>query len=191
MGHVTHDMWHLTRDTWHVTCDTWHMTRWGGWTFSQNFSSLALTVFFLMILWRYWGKGWLTDWLNEWMNELVTRLFIEQPRLHRVSLKTLRFTQEWGRLDNNEVLFIWSHSVTALYDGDLMGKLGCCIPRLCLFLPMFMCYLMDASLSSQSRNPGPQCASQTPHSWGLLNQKEVVRCAGNNTGCWAVQSIFA
>ena len=55
MWHVTCDTWHVTRDTWHVTsdmwqvtCDTWHV--WGGWTFSQNFSSLALTV---CDLWYY------------------------------------------------------------------------------------------------------------------------------------------
>ena len=38
--------WYATRDTWHVTCDTWHVTRdmlWG-WTFSQNLSYLAHTV---------------------------------------------------------------------------------------------------------------------------------------------------
>ena len=35
---------------WHVTCDTWHVTRSRGWTFSQNFSSLALTV---CDLWYY------------------------------------------------------------------------------------------------------------------------------------------
>ena len=34
----------MTCDMWHVTCDMWHMTCLGGWTFSQNFSSLALTV---------------------------------------------------------------------------------------------------------------------------------------------------
>ena len=33
------DMWHVTRDKWHMTCDRFG----GGWTFSQNFSSLALT----------------------------------------------------------------------------------------------------------------------------------------------------
>ena len=78
--HVTRDMWHVTRDAWHVTCDMWNVTRLGGWTFSQNFSSLALTV---CDLWYYediLGKGWLTDWLNESM----TRLFVGQPRLHRV-----------------------------------------------------------------------------------------------------------
>ena len=41
---VTRDTWHMTGDTWHVTCDTWHMTHSVGWTFSQNFSSLALPV---------------------------------------------------------------------------------------------------------------------------------------------------
>ena len=39
------DMWHVTCDSWQVTRDMWHMTRLGGGqTFSQNFSSLALTV---------------------------------------------------------------------------------------------------------------------------------------------------
>ena len=33
-----------THYTWHVTCNTWHVTYGGQWTFSQNFSSLALTV---------------------------------------------------------------------------------------------------------------------------------------------------
>jgi hypothetical protein len=76
MWHMTRDMWHVTRDTWHVTRDMWHVTRLGGWTFSQNFSSLAFTV---CDLWYYediLGKGWLNEW--------VTRLFVGQPRLHRV-----------------------------------------------------------------------------------------------------------
>ena len=41
---VTGDMWHVTDDMWHVTLDTWHVTFCGGWTFSQNFSPLALMV---------------------------------------------------------------------------------------------------------------------------------------------------
>ena len=54
----------MARDTWHMTCDTWHMTHLGGWTFSQNFSSLALTV---CDLWYYediLGKGWVTQLMN-------------------------------------------------------------------------------------------------------------------------------
>ena len=34
----------MTCDTWHMTWDLWHVTRLVGWTFYQNFSSLALTV---------------------------------------------------------------------------------------------------------------------------------------------------
>ena len=44
MWHVTGDTWQVTRDTWHVTSDTWHVTHSVGWTFSQNFSSLAIPV---------------------------------------------------------------------------------------------------------------------------------------------------
>ena len=71
---VTGDMWHLTRDMWHVTRDMFA----GGWTFSQNFSSLALTVY---DLWYYED---LEERMTDSVNELMTRLFIEQPRLHRV-----------------------------------------------------------------------------------------------------------
>ena len=38
----------------------------GGWTFSQNFSSLALTV---CDLWGYGGNGELTHWLTELIND--------------------------------------------------------------------------------------------------------------------------
>ena len=43
---MTPDTWHVTHDTdtWHVTRYMWHVTHGGGWTFSQNFSSPALTV---------------------------------------------------------------------------------------------------------------------------------------------------
>ena len=53
MWHVTHDMWHvwhMTPHPWHLTPDMWHMTYFGGWTFSPNFSSLALPV---CDLWYY------------------------------------------------------------------------------------------------------------------------------------------
>ena len=50
-------MWHVTRDTWHV---------WGGWTFSQNFSSLALTV---CDLWYFEDLEEKNQWLNELMND--------------------------------------------------------------------------------------------------------------------------
>ena len=67
-------------DLWHMTRDTWHVTRLGGGEHclkSQLPSSYRL---WFMILWRSGGKGWIAELINEWM----TRLFIEQPRLHRV-----------------------------------------------------------------------------------------------------------
>ena len=81
--HETCDMWHVTRDTWHVTHDTWHMTRLGGGvnilSKFQLPSSYRLWFYDIMKIWR---KG-----MSDRMNQSVTRLFIEQPRLHRVCLK--------------------------------------------------------------------------------------------------------
>ena len=51
--HLTHDTWYVTPDMWHVTFDMWHVTHGGGWKFSPNFSSLALTV---------WDLWCLEDW---------------------------------------------------------------------------------------------------------------------------------
>ena len=47
-----------------------------GWTFSQNFISLAFPDWDWQCIEDILGKGWLTEWMNEWM----TSLFIEQPR---------------------------------------------------------------------------------------------------------------
>ena len=41
---------HLTPDMWHVTCDIWHTVGGGGWTFSQNCSSLDLTIWDIQCL---------------------------------------------------------------------------------------------------------------------------------------------
>ena len=68
---------HFPPDTWHLTCETWHVTHGGGWTFSKNVSSPALTV---------WDRQCLEDFkrkdhrLNQWM----TKVLIEQNRLHWV-----------------------------------------------------------------------------------------------------------
>ena len=64
---VTHDMWHMTHETWHVTCDIWHVTC-GGWTFSHNFSSLALTVF---ELWYFEDLEKKADWLTDSVTESI------------------------------------------------------------------------------------------------------------------------
>ena len=88
MWHVTRDMWHVTRDTWHVTRDTWNVTwhvthdMWHVWGVNilSKFQLPSSYGLWFIILWRYGGKGLLAELINE----SVTRLFIEQPRLHRV-----------------------------------------------------------------------------------------------------------
>ena len=55
----------MTCDMWHVICDAWHMTCCGGWKFSQNFSSLALTI---CDLWYFEDLEEKADWLSDWIN---------------------------------------------------------------------------------------------------------------------------
>ena len=90
--YVTRDMWHVTRDTWHVTCDTF-----GGVNIISKFQLPSSYRLWFMILWRYFRKR-LTDLINQWM----TRLFVGQPRLHRVCqrVKTMLFKNQaaYGRL---------------------------------------------------------------------------------------------
>ena len=80
--HVTRDTCHVTRDTWQVTRDTWHVTRdtFGGVNILSKFQLPSSYRLWFMILWRSGGKGWIAEWINE----LITRLFVGQPRLHRV-----------------------------------------------------------------------------------------------------------
>ena len=59
--HMTHDTVHMICDTWHMTCHMVHMTCCGGWKFSQNFSSLGLTV---CDLWYYEDLEEQADRLN-------------------------------------------------------------------------------------------------------------------------------
>ena len=60
-------MWHVTGDRWHVTGDLWHGTHSVGWTFSQNFSTLALPVWDINCKkrsinikhpFKFWGLVW-------------------------------------------------------------------------------------------------------------------------------------
>ena len=67
------DTWHLTCDMWHQTFDMWHVTHGGGWTLSQNVSSLALTV---------WDLWCLEDWVEK--DQLLTRVIVELPQRHPV-----------------------------------------------------------------------------------------------------------
>ena len=68
MWHGTHETWHVTHDTWHMTCDVWHVTCCGGWTFSQNFSFLALLV---CDLWYFEDLEQKAHGLSELMNDKV------------------------------------------------------------------------------------------------------------------------
>ena len=61
LWHVTGYLWQVTIDTGHMTHDTWHMRHSIGWTFSQNFSSLALTV---CDLWYYEDLEEKDHWLT-------------------------------------------------------------------------------------------------------------------------------
>ena len=51
----------MTLHMWHVTCDTYG----GGWTFSQNFSSPAFTVWDRQCLEDFKQKGLLNEWIND------------------------------------------------------------------------------------------------------------------------------
>ena len=68
MWHMTHDMWHVTCDTCQMTHDMWHMTGCGGWTCSQNFSSLDLTV---CDLWYYEDLDEKAHGLTDLINYLI------------------------------------------------------------------------------------------------------------------------
>ena len=74
----------LTCDTWHVTCDMWHVTRdtFGVVNILSKFQLPNSYRLWFMILWRSGEEK--AYGLTDWINESMTRLFIEQPRLHRV-----------------------------------------------------------------------------------------------------------
>ena len=87
-------MWHETRDTWQVvTRDMWHVTCFGVWTFSQNFSSLALTV---CDLWYYEDLEEKDDSLNQSISdEAVYRTAPATPGLLNIGkcLKPIQLRQ--------------------------------------------------------------------------------------------------
>ena len=74
-------MWHITCDT-----DTWYVTCLGGWTFSQNFSSLALII---CDLWYYEDLEEKDDSITESMNdEAVYRTAPATPGLLNICFAT-------------------------------------------------------------------------------------------------------
>ena len=84
--HVTGDTWHLTGDRWHMTRDMWHVTH-DTWHIVLDEHSLKISApqhfrFGIDSVWNIFPQtmSYLPYLINEW----ITRLFIEQPRLHRV-----------------------------------------------------------------------------------------------------------
>ena len=69
---MTREMLHVTQDTWNVTCDTWHLTGGGRWTFYQNFSSLAPTVWEWRCSEDFQYFQWMNEWTNEWKGVYIT-----------------------------------------------------------------------------------------------------------------------
>ena len=66
-GHVTHDMWHKTHDTWHIVWELHSLKISAPYLFWFGIDSV-LNIFHQTISLPYW----------------VTKLFVEQPRLHWV-----------------------------------------------------------------------------------------------------------
>ena len=81
---MTLDTWHVTPDMWHMACDMWHVIHGRGWTFSQTFSSIAITV------WDYYvlkiGRKRTIQSHNQW----VTKVFVKQPGYTRSVRKCTR-----------------------------------------------------------------------------------------------------
>ena len=81
---VTCDTWHVIHDMWRVTYDML-----GGWTFSQNVSSLALNVCDLWYFEDFEEKGyWLTEIMNYWINDeaVYNRKALATPGLFNIAL---------------------------------------------------------------------------------------------------------
>ena len=70
MWQVTRDRWHVTGEMWKVTGDRWHMTPGVGWTFSQNFSSLAWFGSYDVL--KIWRKRIIYS-VNQLMNDKAVR----------------------------------------------------------------------------------------------------------------------
>ena len=63
---MTHYIWHVTCCTWHVARDMWHAIHGSGYTFSKNFSSIALTDCERQCFEDMFIKD---EWLNESVSE--------------------------------------------------------------------------------------------------------------------------
>ena len=84
-------MWQVTCDMRHVTCDTWLVTGMRRWTFSQNFSSLALTIWerrFVEDIQKIFPQvQWLTDLIS---HKAVCRTAPATPGLLIIAVHTIK-----------------------------------------------------------------------------------------------------
>ena len=72
-----------------LTCNRWQVTNSVGWTFSQNFSSLAFPIWDWQCLENNWTIGSLTHLINEWMNyEAVYHTAPATPGLLKMKRKS-------------------------------------------------------------------------------------------------------
>ena len=55
----------MTRDMWHVTHNMWHMTCLGGVNILSKFQLPSSYRLWVMILWRYGGKGSVAEWISD------------------------------------------------------------------------------------------------------------------------------
>jgi hypothetical protein len=126
-------------DMWHVTHDTWHVTRLGGWTFSQNFSSLALTV---CDLWYYEDLEEKDEWINEWINKLINYEAVYRTAPATPGLLKIYRAFLWVLIEDlspNEDLFcevvlIWSSLKHQVLICSLSSWSGMTMKKVCRFL---------------------------------------------------------
>ena len=108
----TKDTWHLTLDNWHRTCDTW----WG---------ANILLKFQLPSSYGFEGFEERGRWLNELINQWVTKVIVEQPRLHQGLL--IMISCFW----NKYVLTViqtdwWWKNLSDIKSGSGVSILGQC-----------------------------------------------------------------
>ena len=118
--------WHMTCDMWHVTWDIWRQV--GGWTVSQKFSSLALTVWERQCFEDIFTKD---DWASKLVSVTPTVTF-SLSKFGVVSVSSVWCLSETlgylscsgiinlcslplvniilGMFTVNSVIWIWSHS---------------------------------------------------------------------------------
>ena len=149
---VRGDMWYLAPDTWHLICVTWHT---GGGEHCVKISGPQLLWFGNEGLFKIFEQK------DQLLSDLITKVFVEQPRLHRVCLRPLgKFlasppenlcyeTFFWRSMKENLTL-TWTH--TLISNGSFLpqkrinpNKWNYCFRRLLgfcrlqnFFLPPFL-----------------------------------------------------